>query len=97
MVSSGNLERRGWVSAARLRVDARGRDGGVRKELAARKLGVPGAGSRAARSGPGRLAHRIHKSKPGAVEATPGSVTERGCRDHLEKSRNSASVHDRET
>src|SRR6516165_6387115 len=35
MVSSGNLERRGWVSAARLRVDARGRDGGVRQELAA--------------------------------------------------------------
>ena len=35
MVSSGNLERRGWVSAARLRVDARGRDGGVRQALAA--------------------------------------------------------------
>jgi len=35
MVSSGNLERRGWVSAARLRSDARGRDGGVREEPAA--------------------------------------------------------------
>jgi hypothetical protein len=47
-------------------------------------------------AGPAWLAHRIHKSKPSAVEATPGSVTERGCQDHLEKSRNSASVHDRE-